>query len=215
MSDGIDPSVQIRRPRPNEGNSSNGTLAIVLAVVAVVVGFLILRSLNASGANSAVGGGAADPAAVTTTLATGDTTPIITTTTVPTIDFTGATILVANANGGAGTAGKMSDAIKAAGATMVTPTDATSNVDVSQILYNAENPQALKVATSLSKILSPSPAPTPLSGDPPIKGERQGADVILLLGKDLADATVNLPTQPATTLTVPLSPDTATATDSG
>lgn len=93
---------QPRGSRPSLPSPSTGTLGVAVAVVALLLGFLILRDVRASGnTNSAVptsgapsGDGSVDPGtAVSTTL--------------PVFDINGFKIQVANASGLAGSAGVM------------------------------------------------------------------------------------------------------------
>ena len=120
-----------KSPRQGIGGSPVGsTLSIVLAVVAVVAGFLILRNItdDNDGASSAIGDGTDEVVDSTTT--TVDlaltTTTAAPTTTVPPLVTEGATVVVANASGVPGSAGRMStDARGAPGYTMAEATNAT------------------------------------------------------------------------------------------
>src|SRR5262245_857186 len=106
VSDGSGP-IQRRAPRSSDGAAPvSGALAIVLAVVAVVAGFLILRSISDDGEKqfdlqSAGTGPAAnddgDTATTTTPVSPQSTAPAATT--VPPMVTDGATVIVANANG--------------------------------------------------------------------------------------------------------------------
>src|SRR5688500_9441905 len=107
MSDYSDGSGQItRRPRVNDGPPPvSGVVAIVLAVVAVVAGYFILRTITDDGTAT---GGPLDPSGVETDNSTPDSTPTSdgsapTLAPVPTtpagLPVTGASVLVANANG--------------------------------------------------------------------------------------------------------------------
>lgn len=207
---------------------ASGVLAIVLAVVAVVAGFLILRSISDDGgmassaavgnnANSSSGGsdsGSSD-GSTSSTLATSTTS-----TTVP-YTFTGATVIVANANGQQGSAGHITTVISN-GTDFETaePTnvdDSITTLELSQIQFDAANAAAQPVAETLAKVLPGAIVPTAITGTPPITdGNMKGAGVLLLLGTDLVDLTVAqlaLPTQPATpTQTAPSVAGTATTT---
>lgn len=205
MTDVPDSSGQMpRRPRVSDGTAPvTGGLAIVLAVVAVVAGFLILRSISDSGAESADfpatsggvdDGAGADPSATTVPDNTAPTLP--TTTTVPAIVTEGASVIVANANGLGGSAGAMTRALETgAGFTMVDPTDASSTVgtlDLTVIYFEPSNPNAQPVAESLGRVLGgvSTIAPLPEGTPPTLDGELGGADVLLMLGLDKANKTL-------------------------
>lgn len=202
MSDMTDASGQMprRNPRVSDGGAPvSGAVAIVLALVAVVAGFLILNSISdggdaaldfpaegaSSGADSDDDDSEVDPSA--TTLPGGSTT---TTTTVPQIVTDGADVIVANANDVGGSAGQMQRALELAGFTVVAAVDgsaALGDLDESVIYYDETNPQALAVATSLGEVLGGVSSIGPLTGTPPTAdGEMQGADVLLMLGTDKA-----------------------------
>lgn len=171
---------------------------IVIAVVAVVVGFLVLKNINDSD-----GGSVADGADVTTpTTPTGDsggittdpTAPIVdpTPTTLP-LDFTAAQqVVVANAAGIGGTAGRYSDALKTMGWTMGTPANATSTLDVSVVYYLAGGEA---VAASVAQAMSGAegtiasaamPSPVPIQGGV----LPAGATVLVMLGTDRAEKAI-------------------------
>lgn len=204
MTDVPDSSGQIpRRPRVSDGTAPvTGGLAIVLAVVAVVVGFLILRSISDSGAQSAdfpaqAGTGDEGGSETAGTTVPSNTAPTLpTTTTVPPIVTEGASVIVANANGLGGSAGAMSRALEAgAGFTMATPTDASSTVgtlELTVIYFEPSNTAAQPVAESLGRVLGgvSTIAPLPDGTPPTIDGELGGADVLLMLGLDKANKTL-------------------------
>ena len=116
------PAPPRRSPRQGVGGSPMGsTLSIVLAVVAVVVGFLILNNITSDSSSSD------GSSSVETTVASTVETTIAaeTTTTVPQLVTQGATVVVANASGVPGSAGRMSAELAGAGFTMAEPTNAT------------------------------------------------------------------------------------------
>ena len=175
-----------RSPRQGVGGSPLGsTLSIVLAVVAVVVGFLILRNITDDGGSTAGGGTAIEttvPSTVDSTVA--DTT----TTTLPALVTQGATVIVANASGVPGSAGRMTDELEAAGFTTGTATNATSGpLEQSVVYYDAAIAAALDVANSVARVmggLTVEVVPSP----PPVEGESLGdAGVVVMLGTAQAD----------------------------
>jgi hypothetical protein len=195
-----------RSPRPGDGGSQvSGALAIVLAVVAVVAGFLILRSISGdgdqqlgipqTGTGASDGGGDVTPA---TTLPPGGTTLPTTppVTTAPPLVFTGASVMVVNANGQGGTAGQMSRALLTAGFDTVDPTDAAGlpePLQASIVYYDPAQTAALDVASSVNRVLGGDLSVLPLpAGTPPVAGgSLNGAGVVLMLGTDKAGRTLD------------------------
>jgi hypothetical protein len=190
---GAPPSERPPRRGGEGGAPVSGALTIVLAVVAVVAGFLILRAITGgddSGTTLPTGPGAT----VTTPPDETDeveppvtTEPAPTTTTEPPLVVDGATVVVANANGVNGSAGAMSDLLAEVGYIMGTPTNATTGqLDSTVIYYDPDNEAALAVAESVNRSLGGdsnvaqvgTPAP---AGDGSVDG-----DVLVLLGNDKA-----------------------------
>lgn len=203
VSDGSGP-IPRRTTRVGDGGAPvSGALAMVLAAVALVAGFFILRSisdggeqsLDLPGAGSSVDapdgdGGTTDPDAATTTLP-----PATTTTTEPPLVTTGASVIVANANGIGGSAGNMTRTLETgAGFTMVDPTDASSTIptlDVSVIYYEPDIAGAQAVAESVNRVLGGDLEVSPLQGTPPtVDGSMDGAGVLVMLGLDKANKTL-------------------------
>ena len=202
MSDMTDASGQMPRRNPRMGDGGapvSGAVAIVLALVAVVAGFLILNSISEGGeaaldfpAEGSPSGADDGDTTQTTTDPSQTTNPGPTTTTAPEPEIVtdGADVIVANVNNVGGSAGQMRRALELAGFTVVAAVDgsaAIGDLDESVIYYNEENPQALAVANSLGEVLGGVSSVAPLSGTPPTAdGEMQGADVLLMLGVDKA-----------------------------
>jgi hypothetical protein len=182
-----------RRPRQGVGGSPVGsTLSIVLAVVAVIAGFLILRNITDDGGSDDGSSGA--PVATDATETTlgdlvGTTTTAVTATTTPFVTE-GATVVVANANTVGGSAGKMTQALQAAGFTMGDPVNATIEIKRSRVQYDESVASAEAVAKSVAQVLGgvkTQPMPSP----PPVEGEDIGdASVLLLLGNAQAGKTL-------------------------
>jgi LytR cell envelope-related transcriptional attenuator len=179
-----------KSPRQGVGGSPVGsTLSIVLAVVAVVAGFLILRNItdDDDGSSSTVD----DPTAqdTTTTAPVGlETTTAVPTTTVAPIVTEGATVVVANASGVPGSAGRMSTELATAGFTMAEATNATSGqLEQSVVYYDPAVAAAQAVAGSVATMmggLTVEAVPTP----PPIEGGAlNGSGVVVMLGTAQAD----------------------------
>lgn len=185
-----------RAPRQGMGGSPVGSwLTVALAVVAVVIGFLILR--NITNDDSAAGSDRATPEDVDST--TPETvisvdvpvTDATTTTTEPQRTTEGATVLVANANTVGGSAGTMTKALEAAGYTTTDPVDASGpNIAESIVYFDAGQAGAEDVANSVARDIGgvdvlelPNPAPTE-------SGNIGDAGVLVMLGDDQAGKTL-------------------------
>jgi len=181
-----------KSPRKGVGGSPVGsTVSIVLAVVAVVAGFLILRNITDDGDGTST---AEDPTAevTSTTIAAGlETTTEVPTTTVPAIVTEGATVVVANASGVPGSAGRMSTELGGAGFTMAEATNATSGpLEQSVVYYDPAVAAAQAVAGSVATTMGgltveAVPTPVPIEG-----GALNGSGVIVMLGTAQADKTL-------------------------
>ncbi len=200
-------SDQPRRARDTAGSPMGSTAAIIIAVVAVVAGFLILRQIRSDDGGTA---SVPDASGATTlplestpvsTVTPVPTQPAVTSTTqfVPTVD--GATVVVANASTVNGAAGVLSTALQGKGFTTAKATNATVKQEATTILYDATNTGALAVAQSLAVILGnpvvqevPSPAPVDGGVLP------EGSSVIVMLGSDKANKTLDQMGAPATTV---------------
>jgi len=186
-----------RTPRQGVGGSPVGSwLTIALAVIAVVIGFLILNNITDDGGSTA-GGGAATPA-TTPDEGTGTlvdvsvpvTEATTTTTTVPRVT-TGASVLVANANTVGGSAGNMTKTLELAGYTLIDPVNASGpNITDSIVYYDEAQAAAQDVADSVARDLGgvevltlPTPAPTE-------SGDIGDAGVLVLLGDSQAGKTL-------------------------
>jgi len=98
------------------------TVSIVMAVIAVVVGFLILNNINDDGTSP--GGGIAVPVDSVDDTTVDSIVETTTTTTEPPLVTDGATVVVANASGVPGSAGRMTEEL--AGVGFVTATAANA-----------------------------------------------------------------------------------------
>jgi hypothetical protein len=220
VSDGSGP-VQRRAPRSSDGGAPvSGALAIVLAVIAVVAGFLILRSIS-DGGDTQLGipsddGGEGAPDDATSTVPSSVTSVVATTSTTTPMTTDGATVVVANANGIGGSAATMSRALESGpGFTMGEPTDAsdaTGNLEVTVIYFDAAQPAAQPVAQSVDRALGGGTTILPLpEGTPPVaSGDIAGAGVLVMLGLDKAEKTLEelnptADTSPAVITNPPLS----------
>lgn len=187
----------VRRPpaKSSGGGAPMGsTISIVIAVVAVVVGFIILRNINSSGSAASPSPNSIPTNTTATTIGTGTTiggsaTTTPTATTGPLVQT--AQVVVANASGQKGAASFATTELKAVGFTMGAPTDAfgpEKSLPTTKVYYVAgAEATAASVAQMYSTAASPVHAlamPTPI----PVKGASIGsATVLVMIGKDLAN----------------------------
>lgn len=230
MTDVPDGSGPIRRTRVNDGGApASGALAIVLALVAVLAGFFVLRSITDGGDDA--GGldfGTDDAATVVGDADAGEETatestvaPASTTSTVPPIVTAGATVVVANANGLSGSAGAMSDALQLGpGYDMGTPTNASSatpDLEETVIYYDTTVPAAQVVAESVGRSLGGVGTIEPLPENIPTSdGTTNGGQVLVMLGLDKANKTLEELNPTATTVVAsPAATETSAPADDG
>jgi hypothetical protein len=177
------------------GSPVGSPLTIVLAVIAVAVGFLIFRSISDDGNASGIG---ELPSA--TTLPTGPTTPgqttvvgntaapgVTTTAAAVTETRTGASVVVANASSTGQVAQPMTDQLAELGYTMGEATsqvEGPENLETSLVYFQVGN-NCEAVARTLANdmgglTVEAMPSPIPVDG-----GAIDGC-VLLMLGNDLA-----------------------------
>ncbi|MEO8163597.1 MAG: LytR C-terminal domain-containing protein [Ilumatobacteraceae bacterium] len=171
-------SPRPRRTTPSIPSSVNSTMSIVIAAVALLLGFVILRDIQ-SNSGSASG----DPVTTETTVA--DTlVPEVTTTT--TILLTAFKVQVANASKVAGSAGQLTVELQGRGyivqpalnASDITPKQTTTVV----YFLPGSEVAAAAVANELGGVAT-APMPTPV---PTETGQLGEASVLILLGTDVA-----------------------------
>ena len=190
-------SQEQRRPRRepvSRGSSINSTMSIVVAAVAVLLGFLILRDIRGGSTTApAVDGGE-------TTTSVSDTVPVETTVPV-TIPLTAFKIQVANASKVSGSAGQLTTELQGRGY-IVQPAVNTSETTPKQtttVVYYlpGSEGQAALVAAELGGVATAiMPAPIPTEG-----GKLGEASVLILLGTDVAGKPLASPVP-----TVPVAP---------
>lgn len=148
------------------------TVGVALVVGAVVIGLLLLvRGYDSDGGLVDSGGNTA----TTTTVA-------ITDTTVPGRDPAVIGVMVANASGVAGLAGRTRETLLGDGFTQVAVVDAPTSVPATQILYV---PGAEGDAQAVATALGLDPASVQAIPEPPPVG-LAGASVLVLAGPDLS-----------------------------
>jgi hypothetical protein len=124
------------------------------------------------------------------------TTTIAATTTPTSVAYVteGASVIVTNASRVDGAAGRMSDRLAQVGFTVVEPGNySLGTIETSQILYDPTNPQALPVAQSLQQALGGGDIQVIEMGSPPPVdgGDLKGATVLVAMGNDTADKTLD------------------------
>lgn len=209
----VTPAPSRRSPRQGVGGSPMGsTISIVLAVVAVVVGFLILNNITDDGPSGDDVTAPVDSVVDTTPGSLLDNTT--TTTTEPPLVTEGATVVVANASGVPGSAGRMSTELATLGFTMAEATNSTqSGLTASIVQYDPTIAAAQAVAESVARSMGGLtvevvPTPAPVEG-----GALNGAGVVVLLGTDEADKTIAQLSAPTAAVTPAPEPSGGTTVD--
>jgi len=183
------------------GQSVNSTVSIVVAAVAVILGFFILRDINKDNGGGSTDGGTSDTSVISeTTLPNGPTTTLGQT--------TGFKVQVVNAAGVSGAAGDLTVALAGIGfiaQPALTKSDATPKQTVTKVYYFAGyEAAAASVAAALGGVET-APMPDPIPSETGNIGE---ASVMILLGTDLAGKP--LPGAVPTATTLPAAAETTT-----
>jgi hypothetical protein len=181
-----------RAERTTANTSPMGsTIAILVAIAAVVVGFFIMNNIrgdsdaNAPANTSGSTASTVDPALSTTVPSTTPAPPALT--------YEGTSVQVANSARMDGVAGKMSDELEAAGFTMIDPVNGDDALDTTIVLVKDQNDAAMTaVARTVAYELGVGQVtPSTEEGPPTATGEwPDGVGVIVLLGKDFANKTL-------------------------
>ena len=181
-----------RTGRTNGAAPMGSTVAIAVTLVALVLGFLILRKVNDGGDSTTAKPDTTTSVASETTL---DPTATVASTLAPTTTVvaitTGTKVQVANASSVDGAAGRMSTALGGKGYDMAEAVSASEKLEVSKVLYNADDPAALPVATSLAALFGgieivAQGVPVPVATG----NWAEGSGVVLMLGNDSASKTL-------------------------
>jgi hypothetical protein len=189
-----------RKPRLGESRAPVTTIAVlVVAAVAVIAGFVVLRSVTDPASESDVAtrdaativsstpGSTISAALPSTTSVTSSTTTSTTTTTiVPRASKSDATVVVANASGVDRSATAMSDQLAADGYTMAPVANATGPRLEWSVLYYLEGDVASQGVALLLAEQIPTARTRPMPDPPPLDRPLNGATVALLLGLDAA-----------------------------
>jgi hypothetical protein len=176
------------------------TLAIVIAVAAVVVGFLILKNIRSDDNSDATTPTIASSTTVAGALDTVAPLPTQPQVTVFTPTTTGAKVLVANSSHANGVAKVLTTALQGKGFTMGEATNGASKEPVTKIQYVEGDPAAQAVAQSVAVVMGVAaiePLPTPVMlQDPTLLADNT---VLVLLGDDKASKTLDEMTAVTTT----------------
>jgi cytoskeletal protein RodZ len=188
-----------RKPRFGESRAPVTTVVVlVAATVAVIAGFVVLRSVTdpAEGSDEATGDAAPivsstpvstiSAAPRSTTGGTSSTTTSTTTTVAPRASKTDATVVVANASGVDRSATAMTEELEADGYTTAPVANATGPYLERSVIYYLEGDDAsLGVARLLAEQI-PTARTLPMPDPPPLDRPLDGATVAFLLGRDAA-----------------------------
>ena len=171
--------------RPSLSSPSTGTLGAAVAVVALVLGFLILRDVRGDGGAATGPVGTPDPNA---TLAPGETVDPAAPTTLAPFSINGFKIQVANASGLAGSAGDMTTKLQDQGYVVQVAMNVaagTAKRMKTGVFYLAGCEAASQnVATVLGGAVEVAAMPQPIPVETGSVGE---ACILVLLGTDLAN----------------------------
>lgn len=169
--------MQTERPRANPGRG------VALIATAVVIGLFVLRNgFGTTAASDADDDSTSPPetAAATTPAGGGDTTATTVAAARPPSEVT---VLVANASGVTGAAASQSERLTDGGYQTLEPDDAPEREDVTRVLFAAGFER--EAATLAESIGAPANAIGAMPNPPPV--ELQGAQILVLLGPDLAE----------------------------
>ncbi len=170
--------------RPFGGGTSGpvaGRGILLVAVIAALGVLLLWRALdNPPPGDSVVAGTTTTVAETTTTLV-----PETTTTSLAPVDPAGVKVLVANAAGVQGAAGRMTDALKAKNYVTLSPTTAQQKDLAATVVYYVDGNQAAaqQVAADIGAAAT---AVQLITVPPPAGVDIKDAVVVVLLGRDLA-----------------------------
>ncbi|GDX19807.1 hypothetical protein LBMAG07_07280 [Actinomycetes bacterium] len=178
-------SQNARRPRrgpSSNGSSLNSTMSIVVAAVAVLLGFLILRDIG--GSNSASSDIPVDPA-MSETIVT-ETTVVDPAVTESTLPLTGFKVQIANASEVSGSAGELTTQLQGRGFIVqpaINASDATQKQIATVVFFNPGSEGAAALVAATLGGVATAPMPTPIPTETGNIGE---ASVLIFLGTDLA-----------------------------
>ncbi len=184
-----------RSSRTTSGNGPVGsTVAIVVTAIALILGFLILRKMNDDPAASSN----TTASATTTTLGSGSTTSSVaasTTTTEPPLVTTGTKVQAVNCSTQNKAAAFLATTLSGVGFVSADPASCSptqAKLATTLILYDADDANAQAVAESVGRALGNK---TVEARSNPVPNEAgvypEGTGVIVLIGDDIANKTLN------------------------
>jgi len=173
-----------RTARPSGGVGVSTVLGVIVAAIAVLLGFLILRDLDRDRSG---GGGVVAPVETLPV----DSVPVDVSSTAPvdstTLPKTGYKVLIANASGVTGSAGQMSTALQAQGFIVVTPaTNAAETVGKQTVTVVYYVPGFETGAAAVAQVLGGVTTQVVATPPPVESGDLGEATVLVMLGTDLA-----------------------------
>ena len=176
--------------------------APLLSIAAVAAGILLLGACGGDDDDDSSTSSTTEAPLITvaptsaiteTTAAAITTTPPATPTTIAYVTE-GASVMVTNASRIDGAAARMSDRLAAVGFTMVEPGNySLGTIEVTKIYQDPANPQAMAVAESLKAAFGGGAIEIVEMGTPPPVdgGDAKGATVLIAMGNDVADKTLD------------------------
>lgn len=169
------------------------TVAIVVAIVATVLGFFVLKQIRSDSDSPAASAPTeTTPQTIASTLPE-ITQPVITAapTLPPPVLDASITVIVANAADKKGVARNLTTELQALGYTLGEPTNGSANVDVTKVLWDDAVPAAQAVANSLGVQLGNVLVET-IATPAPIDGGvlPEGVAIVVLVGKDKGGQTL-------------------------
>jgi hypothetical protein len=174
--------------------------APLLSIGAVAATALLLSACGGDDDDDATSSTTTEASQITTAPTSAITQSTEPTTTAPPVPTTvayvteGASVMVTNASRIDGAAGRMSDRLAAVGFTMVEPGNYSLGTIEDTIIYqDPANPQAMAVAQSLQAALGGGDITIVEMGSPPPvdTGDALGAGVLIAMGNDTADKTLD------------------------
>jgi hypothetical protein len=177
--------MNARMPDDRPGGGAGGPVAgrgiLLVAGIAALGVLLLWRALDNPAPGDTVVAGTTTTVAETTTLVP----PGTTTTTLTTVDPAAVKVIVANAAGVQGAAGRMTDSLKAKNYVTLSPTTAQQKDLATTAVYYVDGNQAAaqQVATDIG---APATAVQLIPVPPPAGVDIKDAVVLVLLGQDLA-----------------------------
>ena len=175
--------------------------APLLSIAAVAAGVLLLGACGGDDDDDDSSSSSTTAAPEITTAPTSALTePTLAATTAPPVPTTiayvteGASVMVTNASRVDGAAGRMSERLAAVGFTMVEPGNySLGTIETTMIYQDPANPQAMAVAESVKAALGGGDIQiVEMGAPPPVEGgDALGATVLVAMGNDTADKTLD------------------------